>query len=165
MEKRDIYFKTNQGIFSYRVGGILIRDGKVLLQRTTDDPGYAIPGGHVNFGEVSEKALIREFKEEIAADILPTRLLWIGENFFSIGEKDCHQLCLYYLVALCDESQFPANEIFYALDAIEREPCKLIFSWVRLNDLEKIELYPITIKEKLINLSDQIEHYVFIEDP
>lgn len=29
----DILFKNDNFVFSYRIGGILIRDGKILLQR------------------------------------------------------------------------------------------------------------------------------------
>ena len=42
----DILFKQDDFVFSYRVGGVLIRDGKILLQRPKDDD-YAIIGGHV----------------------------------------------------------------------------------------------------------------------
>ena len=164
MDKQDILLRTDQGVFSYRVAGILIREGKVLLQRPTDDPGYAFPGGHVNFGEVSEKALIREFKEEVGADILPVRLLWIGENFFPWGENDCHQICLYYLVTLCGDTQIPLEGVFYAKDEIEGKTIKLEFSWINLPDLNQIELYPIIAKAKMMNLSDHIEQFVFIEN-
>ncbi len=60
----DILFNTDDGLFSYRAAGILIKDNMVLFQQADDDPGYAVPGDHVNFGELSENALIREFKEE-----------------------------------------------------------------------------------------------------
>jgi ADP-ribose pyrophosphatase YjhB (NUDIX family) len=163
MDKQDIHLRTTQGIFSYRVAGILIRDGKVLLQRTTTEPDYAVPGGHVNFGEASEQALIREFKEEIGADILPVRLLWIAEIFFPVKEGDCHQICLFYLIELCDETQISLEDPFYAYDALERDPTKLEFSWIKLTDLEQIVLSPSTIREKLINLSEHTEHFVFKE--
>ena len=42
----DILFKKEDFVFSYRVGGILIRNGKILLQRPKNDD-YAIIGGHV----------------------------------------------------------------------------------------------------------------------
>jgi ADP-ribose pyrophosphatase YjhB (NUDIX family) len=163
VNKQDILLTTEAGVFSYRVAGILIRDGKVLLQCPINDTAYAFPGGHVNFGETSEQAIIREFKEEIAADIRPIRLLWIGENFFPWGEKDCHQIGLYYLIALCDETQTPLDGIFYAQDELERKACHLEFSWIDLTKLKHIELYPIIAKEKLMNLSDHIEQFVFIE--
>ena len=49
----DILFKTDDYVFSYRVAGILIRNSKVLLQKPTNDNGYAFPGGHVEFGETN----------------------------------------------------------------------------------------------------------------
>ncbi len=55
---QDILFKTESFVFSYRIAGILIRDGKILLQRPRNNDGYSIPGGHVSFGETSDKALI-----------------------------------------------------------------------------------------------------------
>ena len=33
----DILFKNDHFVFSYRVGGILIRNGKILLQRPKND--------------------------------------------------------------------------------------------------------------------------------
>ena len=45
----DILFKTDDYVFSYRVAGICIQNGKVLLQGPTNDNGFAFPGGHVAF--------------------------------------------------------------------------------------------------------------------
>ena len=42
----DILFKNDDFVFSYRVGGILMRNGKILLQRPKNDD-YAIIGRHV----------------------------------------------------------------------------------------------------------------------
>ncbi len=52
----DLLFKTEEGIFSYRAGGVLIRQGKVLLQRDRNAV-YATVGGHVAFGETAAQAL------------------------------------------------------------------------------------------------------------
>ena len=65
----DIIFKTENYVFSYRVAGILIHNGKVLLQKPTNDTGYAYPGGQVELGETSKDTVIREFKEEFGAAI------------------------------------------------------------------------------------------------
>ena len=161
MKKQDLLFKSKAGLFSYRVSGVLIRDGKVLLQHVIDDPAYAFPGGHVNFGEVSQDALIREFKEEIAADIRPLRLLWVGENFFPWGEEECHQICLYYQVALCDATQIPLEGSFYAQDYLSGKRIGLEFCWFPISSLEDIDVYPTLCKVKLGNLSDQVETFVF----
>jgi ADP-ribose pyrophosphatase YjhB (NUDIX family) len=91
---QDILFKTEDFIFSYRVAWILIRDGKILLQKPKNDNGYSIPGGHVSFGELSSETLIREFKEEMNADIKIKRLVMVGENFWPWGNKPCQQISL-----------------------------------------------------------------------
>ena len=58
----DIFFKNDDFVFSYRVGGILICNGKILLQRLKNDY-YAIIGGHVVAMETSMETLKREFEE------------------------------------------------------------------------------------------------------
>ena len=90
----DIIFKIENYVFSYRVAGILIHNGKVLLQRPTNDTGYAFPGGHVELGETNEETLIREFKEEIGVDIKVKEIKWVAEIFFPWGNKLCHQRCM-----------------------------------------------------------------------
>lgn len=163
LENKDILFKTEENIFSYRVAGILIRNGKVLLQRPTDDPGYAFPGGHVSFGETNEETLIREFKEEIATDIKVGGLQWIAEIFFPWGGKPCHQICLFYRISLCDESQIALSGTFNARDELERINTDLKFSWIPLPEIKNIELYPVNAKQMLLELSDRIEHFIYKE--
>ena len=78
---KDIIYQADNYVFSYRVGGVLIHNGKILLQKVPNDDGYAFPGGHVTFGETTDVTLVREFKEELGADIQIVRLLMVGENF------------------------------------------------------------------------------------
>ena len=96
----DILFKTDSYVFSYRVAGILIYDRKVLLQKPTNDPGFAFPGGHVEFGETNAETLRREFREEMGADIAVGKLQWVGEIFFPWGDRPCHQICLFTPLSL-----------------------------------------------------------------
>ncbi len=70
-------FKTDEGLFNFRTAGILIHDGKVLIHRELKDDFYAFPGGRVEMFEATEKAVVREFKEEINAKIKVKRLLWM----------------------------------------------------------------------------------------
>ena len=161
MANNDILFHMGAGVFSYRVAGVLIRDGEVLLQRTPDDPGYAFPGGHVSFGETSQEALVREFKEEIGWDIHPVRPLWVGENFWPWGEERCHQIGLYFLVELCDETQIPLDRTFYAYDELDHQRVHLEFSWIPLADLDTVTVYPVILKEMLRHPSDGVELFVY----
>ena len=75
----DLLFKMEEGVFSYRVAGICVREDRVLLQTTTgEDRSFAFPGGYVAFGETNAQTLMREFKEEIGADISVGELKWVA---------------------------------------------------------------------------------------
>ena len=76
--ENDILFKNETYIFSYRTGGILLHDGKILLQKPQNDD-YAIIGGHVTAMETTEQTLKREFEEEIRAKIEVDSLMAVGE--------------------------------------------------------------------------------------
>lgn len=71
---KDILFKTDDFVFSYRVGGILIHNDKILLQRPKNDD-YSIIGGHISWLETSCDTLKREFEEELHAQIEVDNLL------------------------------------------------------------------------------------------
>ena len=57
---------------------IISRDGKVLLVRRANQPGYglwSVPGGYVDRGEVVEEAAVREVREETGLEVKIDRLL------------------------------------------------------------------------------------------
>lgn len=123
----DILFKTEEGVFSYRVAGICIHDGKVLLQTTTGaDRSFAFPGGHVTFGETNAQTLIREFREEIGAEVSVGQLKWVAEVFFPWGNRPCHQICLYYMVEIQNPEVFGA-EVFLGKEHLEGRTFDLEF--------------------------------------
>ena len=158
----DILFKNEDWVFSYRVAGICIHNGKVLLQTTTDDPAFAFPGGHVAFGETNEETLVREFKEELGADIRVGDLKWVAEVFFPWGSRPCHQICLYYMVEISDDIT-PREGIFRGSEQMEGRKFDLEFHWVPLEDAKNYELYPTQCRRLLENLSDGVQHFVYKE--
>lgn len=160
---KDIIFKTDEYVFSYRVAGLLIHNGKVLLQRPEDDNAYAIPGGHVAFGETNEETLVREFKEEVNVDIKVDVLKWVGELFFPWGNRPCHQICLFYSISLTDNSSIPLDGTFWGTEQLEGRSFKLEFSWIDIKNIETIELYPIQAKKYLAGGVNQVEHFVYKE--
>ena len=159
---KDILFKDETGVFSYRVAGICVHNGKVLLQTTTTGPAFAFPGGHVAFGETNAQTLIREFKEELGADISVGELKWVAEVFFPWGNKPCHQICLYYLVEITDDVT-PRSGIFSGVEQMEGQKFTLEFHWVPLEEAKEYELYPTQCRELLSSLSEGIKHFTYIE--
>lgn len=160
---KDIIFKTDEFVFSYRVAGLLLHDGKILLQRPTGDTSYAIPGGHVELGETNEETLIREFKEEINVDVKVNSLRWVVELFFPWGDKPCHQICLFYDVLLTENANIPLSGAFWGSEQLEGKSFKLEFIWVDIKDIETIELYPIEAKKYLAEGLKQLKHFVYKE--
>ena len=111
MEK-DWYFSDENGICHFRSAGLLIRNNKILLQHVKNE--YALPGGHVKFVEMAEASLIREFKEEIGADISCDRMIWVEENFWMWEGTRAHGLAFYYLVSLKNSSNIPDDFARYS---------------------------------------------------
>lgn len=160
---KDILFKTGDAVFSYRVAGICVNNGKVLLQTTTgEDRSFAFPGGHVAIGETNEQTLIREFREEIGADIAVGALKWVAEVFFPWGDKPCHQICLYYIVEILNP-EIPREGVFMAREEMEGHSFDLEFHWVPLEKVGELEVYPVNVKELLARLDGGVEHFVYRE--
>ena len=158
---KDILFKTDDFVFSYRIQGVLIRDGKALLQRSGED--YALIGGHVAAFETTKETLVREFQEEIHADIQVEALIGVGEVFFPWGEKPCHQIGLYYRGRLLDEGQIPLDGVFHGYDDLDGERIDLDYCWVPLEELSHINLYPPQMVPHILSDSKEVLHFVYKE--
>jgi len=65
-----------------RVGGIIVRKGKVLLvEHTKENVSYFLtPGGGVDFCEDAKTALKREFMEELSIEITPKDIVFVSES-------------------------------------------------------------------------------------
>ena len=157
---RDILFKTEDHVFSYRVGGILVENGKILLQR--DKRGdHAVVGGHVSFMEQAKDTLVREFMEELHVKIGVDDLLAVNENFFMWGDKPCHQVHFYYAVHLEDDSFFREGMVS-GYDELDNMRVDLDYVWVPLEELKNITVYPREI-EKLLEKREGVMHFVSSE--
>jgi len=78
--------------FKVRSAALIVRDGRVLLNRLRGDDVWMLPGGTGEFGESAEATLRRELREELGVDAAVGRLLWVVEHFFEITGRRWHQL-------------------------------------------------------------------------
>lgn len=138
----DLLWRRQDGVFSYRVAGLLVQNEKILLQHACNEPGYVVPGGHVAFGETHAETLRREFAEECGASIRVGNLCGVGELFFPWGDKPCHQICLYYRLSLVDPDVFPSSGVIPGRETLGNHDFSIAFHWIPLARLQQIPLYP-----------------------
>lgn len=158
MVNMDAVFKTEAGMFNYRVAGVVMQNGCVLLHKNVDDRQWALPGGRVSIMEQSNIALKREFKEELGVDVKVDRFLWSTENFFNYRGKDFHEIGFYYFVTLKETYEW-REEAFYGLEG-ER----LIYKWIPLAELKSIDIQPEFLKESIKALPSNDTQHIVIKD-
>ncbi|MBE6740762.1 MAG: NUDIX domain-containing protein [Ruminococcaceae bacterium] len=150
----NITFKTESGVFNYRVCAIIKHNNKLLAMKNNNTPYYFLPGGRVKLHEDADAAINRELKEELGIYAKNIKPLWFVQNFFiedEIKEK-FHEICLYYLVDVSDTDLISHNRII-GLETKNNE----IFEWLEINTLKEQYLYPLFIKERINDLPEQFE--------
>ena len=73
----DIRIKNDKFSFHYRVAGLIVQNGKFLIQKIDGYDYYILPGGHVKLGESSRDAIGREILEEVGCDIKSSKLFCV----------------------------------------------------------------------------------------
>lgn len=93
----------------FAVDGILYKEGKVILIKRAGRTfhGYwALPGGMLEEGDMVEKTLEREMKEELGVDIIPCDILGV----YSEKNRDPRQHTI-SVVYICDfEGELKAGD-------------------------------------------------------
>ena len=157
--KKDWYFTDDNNICEVRTAGVLIKDGKILVQREVCGNEYALPGGHIKIGETLKSGLIREYKEETGADIKIIKMLWSEECFWTWRGKDAHTISFYYLIGLCEGLQIPDNGEFIS----HKDNCNVLIGWIDIDKLKDIVIYPEFVKHEIYQINDGIKHFVWDE--
>ncbi len=148
--------------FNYRVAGVAIRDGHVLVCREDDDDYCMLPGGRVEMGEPSDLALVREIAEELVLPVEVGPLLFTSESFYGrVGER-FHELGFIYAIELPEDIGPGGVQPFLVR---EDEGHLLQFSWLPLEgpDLTEARLLPPWLPERLRALPDMPGHVIFHE--
>jgi len=123
----------------------IFRSGSRILVGEMYDPAkqerfYCPPGGGIEFQETSERALRREIKEELDAEIENPTLLSILENIFTFDGGQAHEIVFVYDAELKDKKLYEIDQ-FEGIES-DGHPYKAV--WLDLNTLDNntLPLYP-----------------------
>ena len=156
----DIEFKNNKQKFKYRVNGIIIKDNKILTIKMKNNISYCLPGGHVELGEDSKTAILREMLEEIDTPVSISKEIGIVENFY-IDKKDfqTHEISFYYIVTPENFDKISLGK--YKKEENDKGKIKIHnFEWLDISALKKYDFRPNFLKDKLINENYEFEHII-----
>jgi len=149
-----IRFDQGRRRLNYRVVGVAVHKGSVLLHRADHEPFWTLPGGRGEHGETATETIRREMREEVETDVEVIRLLWLVENLFDYEGWNYHEIALYFLI------QFPSGSkplSVNAFDGVEGD-VPLRFQWfpIQREALERLPLLPAFLPEGLTDLPPSI---------
>lgn len=150
----DWHFKVDNNICDVRVAGILIQNNKILVQKDKDGNEYALPGGHVQIGEITADALVREYKEELGVVVDIKKLVWTEECFFEWNDKKAHNFCFYYLIELRD------GDLDFAGFIPHRDNENVVVGWLPLDEVIDVIIYPEFLKTEIDKIEERQKHFV-----
>jgi ADP-ribose pyrophosphatase YjhB (NUDIX family) len=157
-----IRFDQGTRRFNYRVVGVAIHNGLVLLHRAEHEPYWTLPGGRAEHGETAEQTITREMREELETDVQVVRLLWLVENFFDLDGLSYHEIALYFLI------RFPESSLPLASMAFERTEAGVLFKFewhpVQRGPLTQLPLCPAFLPQGLTELPASLVHIVQRDD-
>ncbi len=144
---RDVKFHKEDGSFKLRVCGIIKVDDKYLISNCDNCVFWGFPGGHVEVGENTEQAVLREVLEETKFDCKILKTLANIQLFFKREDgMPFHEIGYYYLLE-------PKNKIAAQNFSYEEDDKGTIrhhdFKWVTLDELLKMDVRPNDLKKIL----------------
>lgn len=154
----NISYERNNSKFNFRVAGIVMDAGRVLLHKAEQDDFWNLPGGRVEMNEATEAAIVREMMEELGIHVEVQRLAFVNEIFFDYDGQKFHEIGFFYVIALPE-----AHKLYREIEFKGQEDNgKLTFRWFPFDELEHLEVYPVFLKKELHNLHDakSIQHFI-----
>ncbi len=132
----DINFTIDTEVFNYRVGAVIKKDNKILVQKDEGSDYYTLIGGRCKLGESSVEAILREFREETGLNAEFVKTLGILENFFNsnYNHKNYHE------ILIINEIKIDKSIDIHNIKNIEGKD--EIYKWLSIDELKTSKFLP-----------------------
>lgn len=140
----DLKFINDNVIFQCRVGVLLKKDNKILVERRVGINHVTLPGGKVQLNETSILAGIREIKEETGLDIEFIKHIKTIENIFKSNFNEYN----YHEILFINEYKFKkdTNKI---VNIEDKNKDLITYEWLDKEELIKNKFVPTSLIEYL----------------
>lgn len=102
-------------IIIIKVMCVIEHGGRILVgpgfDKIKNESFYRLPGGSMEFGETSEKAIRREMREELRCELTNLIRLGIEENVFEYNGSKGHQIVFLFRAELEDKSIYDREKV------------------------------------------------------
>ena len=150
-----VMFSNGEITFMYRVGGIAVHDGRLLVEHNVKHDFCFAPGGRVEYGENAVQALSRELDEEFGGGVQIGRLVVFYDLLFELDGIRYQEVGLCFLLEL-----HPDHPILGREGRFEAAEPDLVYEWMSLDDLEEAELFPRFLRELVRDIPQRPKYVV-----
>ncbi len=96
----------------HKAGGVIIRDRKMLVERSKDKTHFIAPGGSIEPGETPKQALVRELMEEFQILVAEADLKEFGTFYAQAAGQEAKRLRMdVFMVQDWQGEPTPDNEV------------------------------------------------------
>ncbi|CAM3547347.1 NUDIX hydrolase [Parendozoicomonas haliclonae] len=152
MLNKDLEIVKGDCRLKIRCCAVIIHNNAILLHQFEKDGYWALPGGKMHFGELSEEGVRREVQEEIGYTVASARPLWIAEQLYKESHL-FHELGFFYLISVENQDELYRKGEF----TVEDEGATLRFKWFPLDQLSETDVRPAFLKERLLAIPNHPE--------
>lgn len=151
----DIRIKVNDVTYKVRAGGLVQYKDKFLMVKMGLGSYWCVPGGHLEWFENSEHAVIREVEEETNMSVMVKHLFLLHENFYyNVKNQKFHEMCFYYLLQPKNEKEVIKDQIREEFDKGKKDV--LEFKWFTKEEIANLDIKPVIIKDMIV--SGRVNH-------
>ncbi len=119
------------------IRAVVFDNNKILICRSKKHGNYFLPGGHLEFNEKIEKAIKREFKEELNIEVKKITFIGVADNIYIEEGQRRHEINLVFKTEVKKiKTKSQEGHIEFALFSKEQ--------------FMKEKIYPIALKKQIL---------------